>query len=104
MAERWCQTFMNKLLQLICKQWLFQNLHVHEKKLDGIIQEQDEVVFEKVGRLMIIDPDDLLAKHYYLLEEDFHELGVSPSGVWKQWVCSMESEVKAADHVKLGKQ
>ncbi len=53
---------------------------------------------------MLINPGGLLAKHHYLLEEDFHELGASTSGVRKQWVCSVEAAVKATDHVKSEKQ
>ncbi len=52
---------------------------------------------------MLIDPGHLLTKHRYLLEEDLHNLGSSYSGVQKKWVCSVEEEIKASDHVKLGK-
>ncbi len=68
------------------------------------MQEEYKAVLEKVKQLMLTDLGDLLAKHNYLLEEDFHELGASTSGVCKQWVCFVEAAVKAADHVKSGKQ
>ncbi len=53
---------------------------------------------------MLIDPGDLLAKHHYLLEEDFHELEASTSGIQKHWVYSVEEAVKVTDHLKSGKQ
>ncbi len=77
---------------------------MHKKNLDGMSKEQHEAVFKKAKRLMLINPGDLLAKHQYLQEYDFHELGASTSGIQKQWVCSMEVAVKAAELVKSGKQ
>ena len=63
--ERWCRTFIGKLLQLTHKQWLFRNSHVHYKKLEGLTAAQHAEVFERVKGLMMMwsDPAELLAKH-----------------------------------------
>ena len=102
--ERWCRTLIGKLLQLTHKQWLFRNSHVHYKKLEGMTAAQHEEVFERVKELIWTDPAELLAKHRFLLEEDFRDLGEGSSGARLQWVASMESALKAADHVRSGKK
>ena len=102
--ERWCRTFIGKLLQLTHKQWLFCNSHVHYKKLEGLTAAQHAEVFERVKGLMWSDPTKLLAKHLFLLEEDFELLGEGSSGVRLTWIASMESALKAADYVRLRKQ
>ena len=53
---------------------------------------------------MLTDPGDLLDKHCYLLEEDFEQLGEGASGVREQWIASMESALKAADHIRSGRR
>ena len=52
---------------------------------------------------MWTDPGDLLAKHRYLLEEDFELLGEGSAGSRLLWIASMESARKAADHVRAGR-
>jgi len=102
--ERWCHTLVTKLLQLTHKQWLFRNSHVNHKKLEGMTTAQHEQIFEKVKSMMWTDPADMLAKHRYLLEEDFQLLGEGTSGERQQWIDSMESALSAADHVRSGKK
>ena len=82
--ERWCHTLMTKLLQLTHKHWLFRNSHVNHKKMEGMTTAQQEQIFDKVKSMMWTDPADMLAKHRYLLEEDFQLLGEGTSGERQQ--------------------
>jgi len=102
--EKWCKTFIQKLLQLTHKQWLFRNSHTHYKKLEGLTPAQHELIFEKVKNLMWTDPADLLDQHHHLLQEDFGELGAGNSGARLQWAASMGSAIAAAEHVRSGKE
>ena len=65
--EKWCMTFIRKLLHLTHKQWLFQNSHTHYKKLEGLTPAQHELIFEKVKHLMWTNPADFLDQHHHLL-------------------------------------
>jgi len=102
--EKWCQIFIQKLLQLTHKQWLFRNSHTHYKKLEGMTPAQHELIFEKVKNLMWTNPADMLDQHHHLLQEDFSELGGGNSGTRLQWAASMESALTAAEHVHSGKE
>ena len=53
---------------------------VHYKRLDGVTEKQHKEIFKRVKTLMWTDPGDLLAKHRYLLEEDFELLGEGSTG------------------------
>ena len=50
------------------------------------------------------DPEELLPKHRYLLQEDFHQLGKGSSGTRQVWIQSMESALKTAALVHSGGQ
>ena len=52
---------------------------------------QHKQIFDKVKSMMWTDPADILAKHCYLLEEDFQLLGEGTSGERQQWIDSMEN-------------
>ena len=70
--RRWGTTFITHIISLTHKQWLFRNSHVHFKKLEGLTPAQHDEIFKRVQTLMWTDPADLLDRHKYLLEEDFH--------------------------------
>ena len=87
--KRWCCNFVEKLLLLTHKQLLFWNSHVHYKKLEGMTTTQHAENFEWVWTLMWTDPGKLLAKHGYLLGEDFEIMVKGSTGArlrWFDWV------------------
>ena len=102
--EKWSATLSKKLLELTHKQWLFRNSHVHYEKSEGLTTHEHEEIFDKVKQLLWTDPAELLGKHKYLLEEDFHQLGEGSSGARQVWIGSMESALRAASFVKAGNQ
>ena len=103
-AEKWCSQLSSKLLSLTHSQWLFRNSHVHFRKLGGLTTKQHEDIFDGVINLMGRDPEELLPKHRYLLQEDFHQLGKGSSGTRQVWIQSMESALKTAALVHSGGQ
>ena len=84
--ERWGRRLVSLLMQATHKQWLFRNLHVHYKKLEGLTEEQHLLIFQKVEELMLADPADLLPRNHILLEGDFTELGKGPTVHRQCWV------------------
>ena len=102
--QSWGTTFITHIISLTHKQGLFRNSHVNFKKLDGLTPAQHDEIFQRVQSLLWTDPAELLDRHKYLLEEDFHQLGAGSSGVRQNWIQSMESALKAAAIVKTGRQ
>ena len=66
-------------------------------------EAEHEELFDQVRDLMLINPSEILERHQSLLEGNFTELGKGSSSVRKQWVCSMEAAVAAAEYVKSGR-
>ena len=63
-------------------------------------EAQHKEIFDKVKCMMWTDPAELVAKHHYLLEQDFQLLGEGTSEEQKQWIDLMELILSAADHVR----
>ena len=101
--EGWGRHLVKSLMIATHKQWLFRNAHVHFRKLEGLTAKQHEEVFELVEELMLTDPEELLAKHRYLVEVDFEELAEAPTSRRQNWASSMQSALDAAAHVRSGK-
>ena len=75
------------------------------QKVGGpITTAQHENILQRVKDLTLIDPSDLLAKHRYLLQADFVELGEASSGMRLNWIASVESATAAAEYVRSGRK
>ena len=68
------------------------------------MEEHHLFIFQKVEKLMLLDPADLLPRHHLLLEGDFTELGTGPTLHQQCWIASMESAMEANVHVQSGGQ
>ena len=62
-AKKWGTQLVSQLLQMTHNQWLFRNMHVHYKKMDGLKETQHEAIFKEVRELMMVDPGSLLSKY-----------------------------------------
>ena len=96
--ERWGRTFIDKLLQITHKQWMYRNSEVHYKLPDGMTLAEHDKVFERVSRLLQTDPEDLLLRHQHLLEVDREALGEATAQRRKYWIADMESAVASKQH------
>ena len=81
---RWGQQFIEQLLSITHKQWIFRNSKVHLRKLDGLTEGEHNDIFQRMEELMFTNPDDLVPAHRHLLEEDFDCLGEG-SAVTRQY-------------------
>ena len=99
--ERWGSTFIEHLLSLTHKQWIFRNSKVHFKK-DGHTEAEHKKIFDRVEELMHVDPDLLLPRHKHLLEIDFEALGEGQARGRKYWIAKMDSAVAASVKVQEG--
>ena len=62
--SQWGQQFIEQLLSITHKQWIFRNSKVHLQKLDGLTErEHYNDIFQCMEELMFTDPDDLLPAH-----------------------------------------
>ena len=93
--HQWGKLFIDSLLSLTHKQWIFQNSKVHFKT-DGLISAQHDAFETSFKELMSTPPLTHLVKYWYLLLEDFHLLGEGPAAIRQMWVASMESALGAA--------
>ena len=76
--QQWSKSFIDSLLSLTHKQWIFRNSKVHFKT-DGLTASQHDALKSTVRELMTTRPSALPAKDRYLLSEDFTHLGEGPA-------------------------
>ena len=93
--QQWGKSFIDSLLSLTHKQWIFRNSKVHYKT-DGLTTTQHDALETRIKDLMTTRPSALLVKDRYLLTEDFHQLGEGPAAIRQVWAASMESALGAA--------
>ena len=99
--QQWGKNFIDSLLSLTHKQWIFRNSKVHFKT-DGLTATQHDALETRVKELMSTLPSSLLSKDRYLLSEDFHLLGEGPAAIRQVWVASIESALGAAAKYAAG--
>ena len=99
---KWGQQFIEQLLSITHKQWIFRNSKVHLRKLDGLTEDEHKDIFQRMEDLMFTNPDDLLPAHKHLLEEDFEGLGEGSAITRQYWIADMESAISAAERVHQG--
>ena len=92
--ERWGRKLVSLLMQEIHEQRLFRKLHVYCRNLEGLMEEQHLLIFQKVEELMLTDPADLLPQHRLLLEGDFTELSKGLTLHRQCWITSMELAIE----------
>ncbi len=72
--RKWGTQFIEHLLNITHKQWIFHKSCVHYRGLDGLTAAQHKAIFKRVEELIYTDPDDLLPKHCHLMDQDFKGL------------------------------
>ena len=77
--ERWGRGFVEHLLQITHKQWLFRNSRKHFRRVDSLTEAEHTKIFQEMLDLMHTDPEDLLPRHQHLLEMDFGALSEGSS-------------------------
>ena len=98
--DKWGADFVSRLIQITHRQWLLRNAHVHYRKLDGLTEAQHTAILARVRDLLWTDPADLLERHRYLLEVDFHDLGAGSTARRQVWVSSLTSALATADRFR----
>jgi hypothetical protein len=97
--KTWASHFIQHLLNITHRQWLYRNARIHLRKVEGLTATEHEDVIELVKDMVLVDPADLLPQHRHLLEKDFHKLGEGATIDRKLWLQQMRSAISAADSV-----
>ena len=95
--QMWCKNFIQCLLNITHRQWLYRNAKIHFKKLEGKSTTEHEAVIFQVRAMMLMDPEQLLPQHRSLLEQDFQWLGRGSTADRQIWLVQMNSAVGAAE-------
>jgi hypothetical protein len=95
--QTWCKFFIQHLLNITHRQWLYRNAKIHLRKLEGKTASEHNAVIAEVRQMMLIDPEELLPQHRSLLERDFRALGEGSTVDRQIWLAQMKSALGAAE-------
>ena len=73
--NRWGLQFLEYLLVITHRQWIFRNSKVHLQKLGGLTEAEDNDIFDRMDELILTPPEDLLPTHRHNLDVDFGAMG-----------------------------
>lgn len=88
---------MQYLLNIMHRQWLYLNAHIHLQKLDGMTMDENMAVIDLIKHIMLVNPSNLLPCHSSLLKVDFQQLGEDSSINRKLWLTKMYSDIMTSN-------
>ena len=100
--KKWGVQFIEHLLAITHRQWIFRNSKVHLKKLDGLTEAEHNDIFDRMDELLLTPEEDLLPTHRHYLSVDFEALGEGSAATRQYWIANMEAAISAAKQVQGG--
>jgi hypothetical protein len=100
----WSHQLINKLHNIVHKQWIYRNTFIHYRGSDGLtltLPEHHDIV-NRVEEHAFTDPKSLLPRHSFLLETDFEALGSGPSTQRLLWLANVDSAIAASVLARSG--
>ena len=78
----WDRQFIDRLHNIMHKQWIYRNYFIHFKEKDGLTIPEHHDIINGVENYTLSDPDTLLPCHCFLFEADLRILpaGLHPIG------------------------
>ena len=79
LPQVWGTKLINKLHNIVHKQWIYRNLVLHYRGKDGLTIPEHQDIMNQVESHSLTDPDSLLPRHRLLIDADFGVLGSGPT-------------------------
>jgi hypothetical protein len=92
----WGHQLINKLHNIIHKQWIYHNTFIHYPGSDSLTLPEHHDIINRVEEHAFTDPKSLLPRHRFLLETDFEALGSGPSTQRLLWLANLDSAIAAS--------
>ena len=94
--KSWAVHFISRLLQITHQQWLYRNMRLHIRLVEGKTANEHEVIRQQVVDMLHTKEEDLLPQHQHLLHRDFSALGEGATTDRQYWLADMSSALQAA--------
>ncbi len=92
----WGWRFINKLHNIVHKQWIYCNSFIHYCGADGLTLPEHHIILNRIEGHAFTDPESLLPCHWFLLEADFASLGSGNTSSWLLWLANVDSDIAAS--------
>jgi hypothetical protein len=102
LPQVWGTKFINKLHNIVHKQWIYRNLVLHYCGKDGLTILEHQDIMNQVESHSLTDPNSLLPRHRSLMDADFGVLGSGPTSDRLTWLADMNSAIAASNLSQAG--
>ena len=90
-AERWAQGLITKLLEITHGQWLYRNVHVHDKVTGTLVTKRKEELKEAILDQLYIGEEGMAEENKYLLEINLEELETTSGTKQHYWLLAIRA-------------
>jgi hypothetical protein len=98
----WGRQLINKLHNIVHKQWMYRNTFIHYRGTDGLKLPEHHDIINRVEEHAFTDPESLVPRHRFLMETDFEALGSGPSTQRLLWLANVDSAIAASALAQSG--
>ncbi len=92
----WAVSFITRVLHITHQQWLYRNMRLHIRLVEGKTEAEHELIRKQVEDMILTTDSDLLPHHRHLLHCDFLKLGAGTTTDRQYWLADMHSARQAA--------
>jgi hypothetical protein len=92
----WGRQFINKLHNIVHKQWIYRNSFIHYPGADGLTLPEHHDILNRIEEHIYSDPESLLPRYRYLLEADYASLGSGSTTSQLLWLANVKSAMAAS--------
>ena len=90
-AEQWAQGLITKLLEITHGQWLYRNVHVHDKVTGTLATKRKEELKEAILDQLYIGEEGMAEEDKYLLEINLEELETTSGIKQHYWLLAIRA-------------
>ena len=90
-AERWAQGLITKLPEITHGQWLYRNVHVHDKVTGTLVTKRKEELKEAILDQLYIGEEGRAEEDKYLLEINLEELETTSGVKQHYWLLAIRA-------------
>jgi hypothetical protein len=102
LPHSWGTKLINKLHNIVHKQWIYRNLVLHYRGKDCLTIPDRHEIMNQVKAHSLTDPNSLLPRHSSLMDADFVSLGSGPTGDRLTWLADMNSAIAVSNLSRVG--
>ena len=90
-ADQWAQGLITKLIEITHGQWLYRNVHVHDKVTGTLVTERKEELRDAILDQLYMGEEGMAIEDKYLLEINLDDLETTSGTKQHYWLLAIRA-------------